>query len=81
MMKMSGGDADVVKIEANAGVVQTDIKGPAILTTAELAIAAVGCADSIAETKMISVEDAADLVISAIQEHLIMIKEGEDDTD
>lgn len=71
----------MIKIEANAGVVKSDIKGPAILTTAELAIAAVGCVDSIAETKMISVEDAADLVISAIQEHLIMIKEGEDDTD
>ena len=53
----------MIKIEANAGVVKSDIKGPAILTTAELAIAAVGCVDSIAETKMISVEDAADLVI------------------
>ena len=68
----------MIKIEANAGAVKSDIKGPAILTTAELAI---GCVDMIAETKMISVEDAADLVISAIQEHLITIKEDEDDKD
>ena len=71
----------MVKIVAKGTIVHVEMEGSARHIVTELAIASINCVNSIAEIAKISDEDAADLVISAIQEHLIMIKEGEDDTD